>query len=85
MDLGHATNNEVELTTIRQRLIITKTENYQRLIIEGDSAMVIGVLSKLQQGSTWEKIRKSCPTENLIHEIGSLIKKIQYLIPLHVR
>ena len=47
--------------------------------------MVTGVLKKLQQGSPWEKISRSWRTTNLIREIGSLIRDIQYLIPLHVR
>ena len=47
--------------------------------------MVIGVLRKLQQGSSWEKISKSWRTASLIQEIGSLIQEIQYLIPSNVR
>ena len=85
MDIGHATNNEAELTTVKHGLMIAKRENYHRLIVEGDSTMVTGVLRKLQQGSSCEKISKSCRTANLIKEIGSLIQEIQYLIPLHVR
>ena len=51
-DLGFATNNEVEIMAVKQGILIAIRENYQRLIVEGDSAMVTGVLCKLQQGST---------------------------------
>ena len=49
MDIGHATNNEAELTAVKHGLMIAKRENYHRLIVEGDSEMVTGVLRKLQQ------------------------------------
>ena len=58
-DLGHATNNEAELMAVKQGLLIAIRENYQRIIVEGDSAMVTGVIQKLQQGTPWEKISQS--------------------------
>ena len=85
MDIGHETNNEAELSEVKQGLMIAKRENFQCLVVEGDSAMVIGVLKKLQQGTPWETISKIWRTTNLIREIGSLIQYIQYLIPSHVR
>ena len=69
---------------VKQGLIITTRENYQRIIVEGDSAMTIGILKKLQQGSNWEKISKSWRTARLIEEIGNLIRQIGYVIPTDV-
>ena len=59
LDLGHATNNEAELTAVQQGIIIAIRENYHKIIIEGDSALVTNILQKLQQGTTWEKITQS--------------------------
>ena len=47
--------------------------------------MFIGVISKFQQGTRWEKIIKIWIKTCLIRDIGALIQQIQYLIPLHVR
>ena len=71
--IGFATNNEAELMAIKQGLLIATREKNQRLIVEGDSAMTIGIIQKPQQGSNWEKISKSWRTTRLIEEIGNLI------------
>ena len=85
MEVGFATNNEAELMAVKQGLAIAVRENYQRVIVEGDSTMVTGVLQKLQQGTPWDKISKSWRTARLIQEIGQIISEIGYMIPLHVR
>lgn len=59
MAIGFATNNETELMAVKQGLTIAIRENYQRVIVEGDSAMKTGILQKLQQGIHWDKISKS--------------------------
>ena len=70
---------------VKQGLLIAIRETHQRIIVEGDSAMVTGVLQKLQKGTPWEKISQSWRTAGLIEEISQLVKRIQYLIPRHVR
>ena len=85
LDLGHATNNEAELVAVKQGLQIAIREQYQRIIVEGDSAMVTGILQKLQQGTQWEKISQSWRTAAIIEELSQLVKRIQYLIPHHIR
>ena len=83
-DLGHATNNEAELLAVKQGLKIAIREAYQRIIVEGDSAMVTEILKKLQKGTPWENISQSWRTASLIEEINHLVKRIEYLIPSHV-
>lgn len=85
MVVGFATNNEAELMTVKQGLTIAVRENYHRVIVEGDSAMVTRVLQKLQQGTPWDKIRKSWRTARLIQQIGQIIPEISYVMPMHVR
>ena len=46
--------------------------------------MVIGALSKLQQGTKWEKISKIWRTATLIQEICLLVNQIQYMISSHI-
>lgn len=84
MDLGFSMNNEAELMVVKQGLTIFVQENYHRVIIKGDSAMVTGVLRKFQQGTSWEKTSKNWQTMRLIQEIGLVIRDIGYLIPMHV-
>ena len=85
MVIGFATNNEAKLMAIKQGLTIAIWENYQRVLVEGDSAMTTGILQKLQQGSHWDKISQSWCTARLIQEIGQLLRQIGYVIPKHVR
>jgi len=43
-DFGFATNNEAKITAVKQGILIVVREQYQRTIVEGDSAMVTSVL-----------------------------------------
>ena len=70
---------------VKQGLLIAIREYYQRIIVEGDSAMVTGILQKVQQGTPWEKISKSLRTIALIEEVSQLVQQIQYMIPSDIR
>lgn len=70
---------------VKQGLLIEIKENYQRIIVEGDSTIVTGVLQKLQQGTPWKKISKSWRTATLIKEVSHLVQQIQYMIPSHIK
>ena len=47
--------------------------------------MVIGALNKLQEGTHWDKIRKSWRAETLLQEIENLVNQLHYIIPSHTR
>ena len=85
IDLGRSTNNEAEISTVKLGLDIAKREHYNRLEIEGDFAMVTGILKKLLQGMNWESITKSWRKTRLIQEIQQKIKQRDYVITMHVR
>ena len=70
---------------VKQGLIIAIREHYHRLIVEGDSAMVTGVLQKLKQGTPWEKITKSWRIAALMEEVSQLLKQVPYLLPIHIK
>ena len=57
--MGYVTNNEAELMALKQGLIIAIRQGYQILVVEGHSAMAVGILKKLQQGNPGQKISKS--------------------------
>jgi len=59
MDCGIESNNEVEFNALKQGLEIARRERIQKLVVEGDSTLVIDIVKKLQQGTHWEKISKS--------------------------
>ena len=55
---GKASNNEVEINTMKHGLIIARRKNFHRLVVEGDSSLVIDILKNIQQGSKWENMSK---------------------------
>jgi len=77
-------NNEAEFNALKQGLEIARRGRFQKLVMEGDSTLVINIMKKLQQGTHWEKISKSWRTTRLVQEIGILVKGITYLISTHV-
>ena len=70
---------------VKQGILIATRENYHRIIVEGDSAMVTGVIQKLQQGTPWEKITQSWRTTALMEEVSKLLKKVHYILPSHIK
>ena len=52
MELGYAINNKFELNVVKQGLVIARREHYNRLVVEGDSTMVTGLLQRLQRGES---------------------------------
>ena len=83
--MGYVTNNEAELMALKQGLIIAIREGYQRLVVEEDSAMAVGILKKLQQGNPWQKISKSWRIAKLVEDIGNLLRQVGLVICTHVR
>jgi ribonuclease HI len=80
-----STNNEVELGTMNQGLSISIREGIQKLIVEGDSLVVIHSLRKLIHGSTISKISSSWRLEAGIECLKQLLSSIEVIIPSHVR
>lgn len=78
-------NNEAELMEVKPDLQIAMREQYHIIIVEGDSAMVTGVLKKMKQGTGWEKISQSQIIARLIQGISTILPCIGYHILSHVR
>lgn len=79
------TNNEAELWAVHQGLRIAIRNRYMNLEIEGNSQITIGMLRKLKDGKSWEKVAKSWRTAGIIQDIAVLLNRIDYKIINHVR
>ena len=84
-DCGIASNNEVKFNVLKHGMIITQRERIQKLVVEGDSNLVIETIKNLRQGTQWEKISKIWRTTRLTQEVRELIPGMEYIIPNHVR
>ena len=51
LNLGHNTNNGAELTALVEGLKITIHNGYQKLIVEGDTSIIITICKKIRNGS----------------------------------
>ena len=58
-DSGIESNNEVEFNAIKHDLVIVIMERFHKVVVEGDSELVMDIIKKLQQGSQWEKMSRS--------------------------
>jgi ribonuclease HI len=57
--LGHSTNNAAELCSLIKGLQIASQNNYTKLIVEGDSQVIIALLCRLLHGVNPESILPS--------------------------
>jgi len=78
-------NNEAEFNVVKHGLIIARREGLRKMVVEGDSSLVIDTNKKLNQGSQWENISKSWRNSRLIQDINELIQDFEYIIPTHSR
>lgn len=79
------TNDEAELWAVYHGLRIAVRNGYMNLEIEGDSQITIGMMRKLNEDNSWEKVAKSWRMATIIQEIRELLSRIEYKIFNHVR
>jgi ribonuclease HI len=53
--LGVNTNNAIELHALEEGLRISSTQGISKLIVEGDSQVIINILKRMQHGSPISK------------------------------
>jgi len=56
VDCGYASNIETKFTVVKQGLLVAWKACYKRLVIDGNSQLVMDIVKKLSQGSHWEKL-----------------------------
>jgi len=85
VNLGHKTNNVVEIWGLLRGLQAAKDQEIFLIIAEGDSQIVIRLLCHLLNGADPEKISPSWRLMNGILKIKSILQPNWVIFPSHVR
>jgi len=79
------TNNVAELTSLVRGLQTTVHHQYHRLVIEGDSQVIIQLISKILHGKPPWWISPNWRLSGLLEDFGDIINPNLTLIPSHVK
>jgi ribonuclease HI len=83
--LGENTNNMAELTSLVRGLQAVVQHQYHQLVIEGDSQVIIQLISKILHGKPPWRISPSWRLSGLLEDFGDLTNSNLTLIPSHVK
>jgi ribonuclease HI len=83
--LGETTNNVAELTSLLQGLQQAVTLASHKIILEGDSQIVIQLITKILHGGNPQKISPSWRLAGLLEDFKSLLGHNISVIPSHVK
>jgi ribonuclease HI len=83
--LGHTTNNAVELWGLIRGLQLAIEHNFTKLIVEGDSQIIINIFSKILNGVDPERISPSWRLSHGLKTITDLMQPNHAVIPAHIR
>ena len=83
--LGETTNNVAELTGLLQGLQQALALGIHNIILEGDSQIVIQLITKILHGGHPHKISPSWHLEGLLEDFHFLLKNNISIIPLHIK
>jgi ribonuclease HI len=83
--LGHDTNNSVELWGLLRGIQEASQQGYCKLIVEGDSQIIINMFSKLLHGSEPMKLSPRWRLLSQLELLQSLLLPHQVYVPSHVR
>jgi len=83
--LGETTNNVAELTGLLWGLQVETDRYYHKLILEGDSQIVIKLITKILHGGNPLKISPSWRLSGLLEDFGSLLRTNLSITPSHVK
>jgi ribonuclease HI len=83
--IGINTNNATKLQALEEGLWVDDSHGYEKIIIEGDSHIVINMFKKLQQGTPTSKTSKSWRMEASMDVIQQRLKSKPVIIQSHVK
>jgi ribonuclease HI len=83
--LGHSTNNAAELWGLIKGLQLAIKNNYTKIIVEGDSQVIIGLLRRILHGANPDSISPSWRLSHGLQIIAGLLHPHQVIIPTHIR
>jgi ribonuclease HI len=83
--LGENTNNVVELLSLIRGLKVATHNQYQKVIVEGDSQIIIQLITKILHGDHPLRISPSWRLSGLLEDFGALIHPSLTIVPSHVK
>jgi ribonuclease HI len=83
--LGHTTNNAAELWGLTRGLQLAIEHSFTKLIVEGDSQIIINLFSRILNGADPERISPSWRLSHGLKTIADLLQPNQAFIPVHIR
>jgi ribonuclease HI len=83
--LGFNTNNVVELWSLLRGIKLATDHDLHKLIVEGDSQIIIQLITKIIHGSHPLEVSPSWRLSGLLEDFKSLLQPNLTLIPSHVK
>jgi ribonuclease HI len=83
--LGEMTNNVAELTGLLSGLRATIDKGHCSIVLEGDSQVIIHIITKILNGSPPSKISLSWSLLGLLEDFKSLLTSTLSIVPSHVK
>jgi ribonuclease HI len=83
--LGHSTNNVVELWGLIKGLQLAIKNDFTKLIVEGDSQIIINLLRRILNGANPDRISPSWRLSHGLQIITDLLQPNLAVIPAHIR
>jgi ribonuclease HI len=83
--LGHSTNNAAELWGLIKGLQLAIKNNFTKIIVEGDSQVIISLLRRILNGANPDNISPSWRLSHGLQIIAGLLHPNQVIIPTHIR
>jgi len=83
--IGKSTNNVVELTDLMCGLQAAIDNRFHEIILEGDSQIIIQLITNILYGENPIKVLPSWRLSGLLEEFGALLRPNISIIPSHVK
>jgi ribonuclease HI len=83
-NIGHNTNNATELWGLMKGLQLAQEYGYHKLIVEGDSQIILSLFAKILNGVDPDRISPCWRLTSGLSAIASLTRPHLVLIPSHV-
>jgi ribonuclease HI len=83
--LGFNTNNVAELWSLLRGIKIATDHHYNKIIAEGDSQIIVHLITKILHGEHPLEVSPSWRLSGLLEDFGSLLRPSLTIIPSHVK
>jgi ribonuclease HI len=83
--LGHSTNNAAELWGLIKGLHLAFKNGFTKLIVEGDSQIIINLLRRILNGVNPDRLTPSWRLSHGLQIVSDLLQPNQAIIPAHIR